>query len=132
MDYIECAIQLGEALSQTKELLQYRETQIALQNDVPAMAIVNAIAEKRKEMEDLMAKEDTTTEDIDKMSKEVQELESVARSNELIQAMIQAQNDFSGVMSQVNAILKYYISDETEEGAEDGCSGDCSGCHGCH
>ncbi|MHB1315207.1 MAG: YlbF family regulator [Christensenellales bacterium] len=133
MDYIECAIKLGEALSQSKELLQMREAQLTLQQDIPAMGIVNAIAIKRQDMEKLMIQPDITPEEIQKMSDEIKDLESLARSNDLIQAMIEAQNNFSSVMSQVNAILKYYIADdEGGDSPEDGCKGECSGCQGCH
>ena len=51
--------------------------------------------------------------------------------NPSIARYIQAQQNFSNLMNQVNTILSYYITGEEESGCGGNCSG-CSSCSGCH
>ena len=50
-------------------------------------------------------------------------------TNKNIAAYVDAQQNFSDLMSKINGILGYYVSGKDSEG---GCTGSCSTCGGCH
>jgi cell fate (sporulation/competence/biofilm development) regulator YlbF (YheA/YmcA/DUF963 family) len=131
MDIMELAIQLGMALADSKEVAALREKDGELQNDMAAMGIVKGIELTRQQITDIMMQENPDVEQIKKLSTDLEELENLAAKNEKIAASNKAQQDFSALMARINAVLRFYITGESDE--DGGCGGgNCSGCSGCH
>ncbi|MGI6169344.1 MAG: YlbF family regulator [Christensenellales bacterium] len=131
MDIMELAIQLGMALAESKEVLALREKDSELQNDMAAMGIVKGIQVARQQISDAMMQENPDMAQVDKLSTDLDELEKLAAANDKIQASNKAQQDFSGLMSRINAVLRFYITGDSDSDSN-GCGGGCSGCSGCH
>ena len=129
MDIMEHAIQLGMAVAESKELLAMHEAEDKLEQDQDAVAILQELEAKRAAMGQLLMQEGVAKEKVEALSQEIDALEKKALENETIAAVKKAQNDFAGVMSKINAVLKYYIMGESEE--TDGCTGNCAGCSSC-
>ena len=131
MDIIEQAIQLGMALAESKELIAMHEAEDALEQDAAAIEILTTLEEQKKKMAELLMQEGVEREKVEELSSLIDGLEKQALENASIAAVKKSQNDFAGLMSRINAIIKFYVTGETEE--NDGCSGNCAGCGaGCH
>jgi ligand-binding sensor domain-containing protein len=48
----------------------------------------------------------------------------------MIKAMQTARADFTNMMNQVNTLIRFVVTGETEQ-PKSGCSGSCEGCSGC-
>ena len=101
------------------------------------------IMDKAKEAVELMMEYHTTREDLTKKAsnpditkEEFEVIQNDAKAafekimaNKSIAAYVDAQQNFSNLMSKINGILGYYVSGKDNE---EGCTGSCSSCGGCH
>lgn len=129
MDITELAIQLGMALSSSKEVVAMREAEDNLENDTEAVEVLQAIDQNQQQIADLLTLEEDHSEEVNNLVKLKSELEEKALKNPSIIAVKDTQTDFANLMERVNTILRYYITGES--GAESGCIGGCEGCKGC-
>ena len=61
---------------------------------------------------------------------ELDEIQKTLNAMPAVDAMTTARQHFSEMMNQVNSVLEYIITGELPQ--QGGCSGNCSGCSGCH
>lgn len=102
----DAAMALPEVAEQMTRYLEHKQgVEAELAKEVPDHA---ALADHSEQMKDAQAKLNT--------------MDAVVRMGE-------ARGVFSAMMNQVNQVLQFMVSGETEEG---GCSGCCDGCSGCH
>lgn len=125
----ECARALGEAIIASEE---YKNMQIAekeAMSDPAATEAMTRFMELRSAMNEAMTQPEPDAQLIASYGKEMDEIQSALNSMPSIDAMTTSRQQFSAMMNQVNKILEFIIAGEVEQG---GCSGNCSGCHGCH
>lgn len=130
-EIMEKAEFLADAIARSSELAELRSTEDALNADESAQQL---IAELQQVQESFMAKQQNENglSEMDKNA--VEEMESKVEANPTIAAYMEAQDKFTAMLDQVNAILAGAIA-----GPSDGCScgDDCStgcssgGCCGC-
>ena len=125
----ECARALGEAILASEE---YKNMQIAeneAMNDPAATEAMSRFMELRSMMNAAMSMPEPDAEQIAKYGQEMDDLQQALNSMPSIDAMTSSRQAFSAMMNQVNKILEFMITGEVEQ---DGCSGNCCGCSGCH
>ena len=125
----ECARALGEAIVASEE---YKNMQIAeadAMNDPAAAEAMSRFMELRAKMDEAMGMREPNPEVLAEYGKQMDDVQRTLNSLPSIDAMTSSRQAFSGLMNQVNKILEFIIAGEVEQG---GCSGNCSGCSGCH
>ena len=125
----ECARALGEAIVASEEYKAMQLTENAAMNDQAATEAMTRFMELRTSLNDAMSQPEPDAEVIAQLGKEMDEVQQALNNMPSIDAMTTARQNFSALMNSVNKILEFMITGEVEQG---GCSGNCSGCSGCH
>lgn len=124
--------ELGEAIMQSEEYRHMKEVEAKAMANAEAAFTMGQYLEKRQQIEQLLAKESPDPELLKHLSGEMDELQEHLQMIEDIQALTEARGQFSGLIDQVNKVLKFIITGEMEE-EESGCTGSCDSCGGnCH
>ena len=126
----DCARALGEAIVASEEYKNMQVTEAAAMSD-PALAEAMArYMEFKNKLGDVMSSPNADAETISNLGREMDEIQQTLTAMPAVDAMTTARQQFSEVMNQVNRILEYIITGELPQ--QGGCSGNCSGCSGCH
>lgn len=126
----DCARALGEAIVASDE---YKNMQIAESAAMNEPAVADAMArymELKNMLGEVMCQPDADAELISKYGQEMDEIQQRLNAMPSVEAMTGARQKFSEMMNQVNSVLEYIITGELPQ--QGGCSGNCSGCSGCH
>lgn len=126
----ECARALGEAIVASDE---YKNMQIAESAAMSDPAVADAMArymEIKNTLGEVMCQPDADADLISKYGQEMDEIQQKLIAMPAVDAMTGARQKFSEMMNQVNSVLEYIITGELPQ--QGGCSGNCSGCSGCH
>ena len=124
------AEQLAEAILESEEFIKMRLAEQATMRDEEAAGLIAAYSEKRAVVEGMLADSNLDHDKLTEAGTELDAAQQAMNDNALISTMRDANNAFSHMMEQVNKIIKFVITGEQEE--EDGCSGSCESCGGCH
>ena len=126
----DCARALGEAIVESEEYKNMQVTEAAAMGD-PAVADAMArYMELKNTLGEVMCQPDADANLISKYGKEMDEIQQTLSAMPAVDAMTTARQQFSELMNQVNRVLEYIITGELPQ--QGGCSGNCSGCSGCH
>ena len=124
------AEQLAEAILESEEFIRMRLAEQATMRDEEATALIAAYSEKRAAVENMLADSNLDHDKLEDAGTEMETAQQAMNDNALISTMRDANSAFSHMMEQVNKIIKFVITGEQEE--QDGCSGSCDSCGGCH
>lgn len=124
------AEQLAEAILESEEYIAMRLAEQAAMKDEKATLLVAAYNEKRQAVEALLADANMDHGALAKAGEELQNVEHAIDENEVLTKMRQTNDAFSEMMKKVNAIIRYVVTGEEEH--EEGCTGSCHTCGGCH
>lgn len=124
------AEQLAEAILESEEYIAMRLAEQAAMKDEKATLLVAAYNEKRQAVESLLADANMDHGALAKAGEELQNVEHAIDENEVLTKMRQTNDAFSEMMKKVNAIIRYVVTGEEEH--EEGCTGSCHTCGGCH
>jgi cell fate (sporulation/competence/biofilm development) regulator YlbF (YheA/YmcA/DUF963 family) len=127
---IEKARELGIALSESMEFQRLNEARTAVDADGALSDMIDSFTNKRQEVMDALTDEDADPALLSAASREMERIQAILLENKLFQEMLDAQNDFQSLMSNVNNVIATCIGMENA-GNEGGCGGSCSSCHGC-
>lgn len=125
----ECARALGEAIVASEEYKNMQLAENAAMNDAAATEAMARFMELRTSLNDAMSQPEPDASLIAQLGKEMDEVQQTLNNMPSVDAMTASRQQFSALMNQVNKILEFIITGEVEQG---GCSGNCSGCSGCH
>lgn len=126
----DCARALGEAIVASDE---YKNMQIAESAAMSDPAVADAMArymEIKNTLGEVMCQPDADADLISKYGQEMDEIQQKLTAMPAVDTMTGARQKFSEMMNQVNSVLEYIITGELPQ--QGGCSGNCSGCSGCH
>lgn len=126
MDVMKKACELGEAIVASDAYQRLRQAEDAVNADVEASGLLTSFQDKTMKLEDAM-EEAGAEEKIRALRDECMDLEEQIRKNELLLEMMAAQSAFQELFSQINAVLKFYVTGE-ETSAESSCGGNCESC----
>lgn len=130
-DIYEKAHVLADAIAQSSELAELRNTEKAMLANEEAQAI---IAEFQDAQARMMEFQQNGQEPSEEDKKSVEEIETKVESNPLIAAYMSAQDGFTEMLDSVNAILANAIASDSDNegcsscGTDGGCSCGCGGC----
>ena len=126
----DCARALGEAIVASEEYKNMQITESAAMSD-PAVADAMArYMEVKNTLGEVMCQPDADANLISQYGQEMDEIQQQLTAMPAVDAMTTARQKFSEMMNQVNSVLEYIITGELPQ--QGGCSGNCSGCSGCH
>lgn len=126
----DCARALGEAIVASEEYKNMQITEQAAMSDPEVAASMARYMEVKNALGEAMSQPDCDAETLSKYGKELDEIQQKLNAMPVVDAMTSARQEFSAIMNQVNSVLEYIITGELQQGG--GCSGNCSGCSGCH
>jgi len=126
----DCARALGEAIVASDE---YKNMQISEQAAMSDSAVAEAMSrylELKEELGNVMCQSDPNPELMTSLSQQMDDIQQKLNAMEVVEAMTTSRQQFSELMNQVNRVLEFIITGELPQSG--GCSGNCSGCSGCH
>ena len=127
----DCARALGEAIVASDAYKNMQVTEQAAMSDPKVAELMSRYMELKNALGDAMCEPDADAEVISRYGKEMDEVQQELTSMPAVDAMTSARQEFSEMMNQVNHILEFIITGELPQQGG-GCSGNCSGCSGCH
>ena len=129
MDYVEAATKLGEAIAESGEFLNWRESERKVLADEKAQTLLTEFRQVQTDMVKASGKEDVSKEDLEKIRDTLLAKQNELNEYEITKEYFDARQGFEIMMKTINEVLQYYIDGRT---GESGCSGDCHACGGCH
>lgn len=126
----DCARALGEAIVDSEEFKNMQVTEAAAMSDPAVTEAMARYMELKNKIGEVMSSPDADADTISTLGREMDEIQQTLSAMPAVDAMTTARQQFSEVMNQVNRILEYIITGELPQ--QGGCSGNCSGCSGCH
>jgi cell fate (sporulation/competence/biofilm development) regulator YlbF (YheA/YmcA/DUF963 family) len=108
------------------------DAQRAMEQDEALMEKLNLFNEKQGRIMELMSNEEGAQAEISLLSAEMEALRTSLIENEAFVEMLETQAAFQALMKRVNRAIGICIGAQMDDGQEDGCGGNCSGCNGCH
>jgi cell fate (sporulation/competence/biofilm development) regulator YlbF (YheA/YmcA/DUF963 family) len=122
--------ELGDAIMQSEEYRAMKEAEERAMKNPDAAGAMGDYMEARQKIEAILEKDNPDPEELKKLSAEMDACQQRLSLIEDVQALTKAREDFSGLIEQVNQVLKFIITGQMEE-PKSGCSGRCGGCSGC-
>ena len=126
----DCARMLGEAIVDSDEYKRMQVTEKEAMADPEVAAAMSRYLELKEQVGAAMCQPDADAELISKYGREMDEIQQSMSAMPAVDAMTTARQKFSEMMNQVNSVLEFIITGELPQ--QGGCSGNCSGCSGCH
>lgn len=123
MSVIEKAKTLGEAIANSKELEELKNSEARMSVDPAASDIIKEFQAKQQELQQLQMQGQQMTDD---HKKSVELIEGKMKSNESISSYMEAQQNFEKLLQEVNQIISASISGQ--DCSEGDCSSGCSSC----
>lgn len=120
---------LAEAILESEEYISMRLAEQAAMRDEQATQLIAAYSEKRQAVESLLSDANMDHGALAKAGQELQEAERAIDECEVLTKMRESNEAFNAMMKKVNSIIRYVVTGEEEQ---EGCSGSCSSCSGCH
>jgi cell fate (sporulation/competence/biofilm development) regulator YlbF (YheA/YmcA/DUF963 family) len=129
MGVIEKAKELGEALMNDEKIKRLQIAMVENDNDFELQKLIGEFNLKRIALSEEAKKSDKNSEKVEKLEQELKDFYQTVMENKSMAAYNDAKIDVDEIVSQINSIIQMSISGEV---AEEGCSGGCESCAGCH
>lgn len=125
MDYVEAAVQLGEAIAESEEFIAYKAAESLLLTDEKATDLIQEYKDLQVRMVE-GSKSDLPKDELQKIKEDL-----LAKQNELneypvTKAYFEGKKTFDNMMNTVNDVLERYLYSDPN------CTGSCETCGGCH
>lgn len=127
---LNLAEQLAEAILESEVYINMRLAEQAAMKDEKATQLIAAYTEKRQAVETLLADANMDHGALSKAGEELQNVEHAIDENEVLNRMRESNEAFNDMMKKANSIIRYVVTGEEEH--EEGCTGSCHSCSGCH
>ena len=118
------AQELSEMIKTSKEYLLAKETEQIQGNDEKAQEMIKEYNEKRRDIAVKMQYGKMSDEETEVLRKEINEAFDKLMEYDVIKNYVEAQRDFELLNQQIMTIIS--------GAGNEGCSGSCSSCSGCH
>lgn len=124
--------ELGEALMKSEEYATMKACEDAAAGNELAARTMGLYLEKRGALEKLMMSDNPNPKEMSELSAEMEAIQEALQSIEDISRLTEARAAFNKLIAQVNQVLRFIITGEMEQPAEESsCTGSCATCHGC-
>lgn len=126
---LEQARLLAEAIAGSDVYQKMHQCENDAMKDAEATRAIADFVEKRQKVESLLAEGNMDHTALAEASKAMEDAEKKVNEQPKVRAMQEARGEFTQMMNNVNQILRFIITGETEDNS--GCSGSCESCGGC-
>ena len=126
---LEQARLLAEAIAESDVYQKMHQCENDAMKDAEATRAIADFVEKRQKVESLLAEGNMDHTALAEDSKAMEDAEKKVNEQPKVRAMQEARGEFTQMMNNVNQILRFIITGETEDNS--GCSGSCESCGGC-
>lgn len=127
---LEQAEKLASSILGSDEFVGMRLAEQAVTQDAEATRLIADFIEKRQRVEKLLSEDDPGQGSLIQAGDEMEQAQRRMNECPLIQRMQAARADFTNMMNQVNALIRFVVTGETEQ-PDSGCAGSCETCGGC-
>ena len=121
------ARELGQAIVESEEFKALKAAEEKQETNEEAINLLIEYNNVRKALAEEINKSEVSDERMAEIRAELEKSYEKVMSNTVIGEYYDAQKKFDAIVGQMNSILTYYITGETNSG----CSGNCSGCSSC-
>ena len=128
MNPLDKAKELGQLLVESDEYKRFKAAESQHLSDSAAQEIMENYNLRRLELAAKMRDCDMDEEQLKEVRAEMVAETNAIMENEVVREYIEAAQDFSELIAQVNAIISHFVKGED---ADDCGGGGCGGCHGC-
>ena len=126
----DCARALGEAIVESEEYKNMQLNENAAMSDPQVAEKMSRYLEIKEALGALMCQPEPDPEVMARYGQEMDEIQQELNAMPVVDAMTTSRQQFSELMNTVNRVLEFIIPGEVAQSG--GCSGNCSGCAGCH
>ena len=126
---LEQARLLAEAIAESDVYQKMHQCENDAMKDAEATRAIADFVENRQKVESLLAEGNMDHTALAEASKAMEDAEKKVNEQPKVRAMQEARGEFTQMMNNVNQILRFIITGETEDNS--GCSGSCESCGGC-
>lgn len=126
----DCARALGEAIVESEEYKNMQIHEKAAMSDPQVAEKMSRYLEIKEALGNLMCQPEPDPEVMSRYGQEMDEIQRELNAMPVVDAMTASRQQFSELMNTVNRVLEFIITGEVAQSG--GCSGNCSGCSGCH
>lgn len=126
----DCARALGEAIVASDEYKNMQITEQAAMSDPNVAEAMSRYLELKEELGNVMCQSEPDPDLMTSISQQMDAVQQQLNAMPAVEAMTGSRQQFSELMNQVNRVLEFIITGELAQSG--GCSGNCSGCSGCH
>ena len=126
---LEQARLLAEAIAESDVYQKMHQCENDAMKDAEATRAIADFVEKRQKVESLLAEGNMDHTALAEASKAMEDAEKKVNEQPKVRPMQEARGEFTQMMNNVNQILRFIITGETEDNS--GCSGSCESCGGC-
>lgn len=134
MDLISLAREIGFAIQNDDDYIDYKVTEQNVECDHELQEIIEKFNLKKVEINHEISKETPDTEKIDKLNEEIGSLYREMVSNETMKAYNESKEKFARKLQAVSFIINKSAEGQDPyniEIEEDNCTGSCATCGGC-
>lgn len=127
MDVFEKARELGNMLLETKEGKKFNDKKYILNANEDSKQKLYEYNQYREMVYHKINSDSISEEELAEEQERLKEKIAEVTADPIISDMLRAEDEFTYLVNSVMNVLRATIEGEDEEG----CSGNCSGCHGC-
>ncbi len=135
MDLITLAREVGAAIQQNEEYIDYKIKEQNVECDKELQKMIEELNLKKVSINNELSKENADQEEIDKLNSEIGELYNKIMQNETMKIYNEAKQKFEEILRKVSFIINNSAAGQDPYVIDIdnmiGCSGSCSGCSGC-
>ncbi len=135
MDIIEMTRKLGHAIQQDERFIAYLTARQASDGDERLQELIGEFNLKRLAISNEAGAESPDNEKLQRLNGELRTVYAEIMNNGHMKAYDDAKTALDELLQRVNAIISQSAQGEDPDTADyepSACSGDCSGCSGCH
>lgn len=130
-EVIRLARELGQALSCSQDLYNYREAERMMASDSEARDLMQTFKSKQAQLEALKASVNSDESQIEKILQELKEADKKMKVHPLIAAYYEKGQDLNELIYQINMILRHFTMEE-DEFSVNLTNKKCTGCINCN
>lgn len=130
-EVIRLARELGQALSCSQDLYNYREAERMMASDSEARDLMQTFKSKQAQLEALKASVNSDESQIEKILQELKEADKKMKVHPLIAAYYEKGQDLNELIYQINMILRHFTMEE-DEFSVNLTNKKCTGCSNCN
>ena len=128
---LEQAEKLAASILDSDAFIAMRLAEQAVTKDEGATRLIADFIEKRQQVEKMLSENNLDQGELARAGDEMDAAQKRMNDCPLIEKMQSARAEFTNMMNQVNALIRFVVTGETEQ-PESGCSGSCDSCGGCN